>query len=114
MRIGGSSGNSGGGGAGAPLLGKGKGRNDAKHWGDYPHSTQHSWFSAIWLMVVAFLKEVLLTVFTTISSRANYVVLAVVILNTIRVWHNGTFPWFQVGNPEAHMPVWGELPKHDY
>jgi cytochrome b involved in lipid metabolism len=100
------SGGGGGGGAGAALLGVGKGRDDAKNWGDYPHQTQWSWFSAIWLMVVAFLKEVLLTIFSVISPKASFVILSVCVLNCIRVWHNGHFPWLQVGNPESHMPEW--------
>jgi hypothetical protein len=24
------------------------------------------------------------------------------------VWSNGEFPWFQEGNPEAHMAEWPE------
>merc|ERR1719160_1774614 len=61
----------GGGGAasgpGAPLLGKGK--DDAKIWGEYPHETHLSWITAIYLMVMSFLKEIVMTIFSTIPIK---------------------------------------------
>jgi hypothetical protein len=57
-------------------------------------------------MVIAFLKEVLLTIFSVIPPKASLVILAICVLNTIRIWINGEFPWLQEGNPEAHMQEW--------
>jgi len=56
-----------GGGLGAPLLGAGA--DDAKAWGDYPHNTTINMFTAGWIMVVAFLKEICFTIFTTIPVK---------------------------------------------
>ena len=35
--------------------------DDAAVWGAYPHATQTSWYTAIYLMVLSFLKELVLT-----------------------------------------------------
>jgi flavocytochrome c len=52
-----------------PLLGKGK--DDAKVWGDYPHNTTINIFTAGWMMVVAFLKEICFTIFTTLPIKVE-------------------------------------------
>merc|ERR1719160_2041278 len=61
----------GGGGAasgpGAPLLGKGK--DDAKIWGHYPHETHNSLMDAIYHMVASFLRELLMTIFSTLPVQ---------------------------------------------
>jgi len=62
-----SGGGASGGGLGAPLLGSGS--DDKKVWGDYPHNTTVNMFTAGWLMVVAFLKEICFTIFTTVPVK---------------------------------------------
>jgi hypothetical protein len=59
-----------GGGGGAAKVGKGK--DDGKIWGDYPHQTHVSWITAIYLMVMAFLKEIVFTIFSTIPIKITY------------------------------------------
>jgi hypothetical protein len=59
---------SGGGGGGKV----GKGKDDAKIWGNYPHQTHVSWITAIYLMVMSFLKEIVFTIFSTIPIKVTY------------------------------------------
>jgi hypothetical protein len=61
------------GGLTAPLLPKvGQGKDDAKIWGNYPHTTHLSWITAIYLMVMSFLKEIVFTIFSTIPIKVTY------------------------------------------
>jgi hypothetical protein len=53
----------------APLLGKGS--HDGQAWGDYPHTTTVNMFTAGWLMVVSFLKEIVFTIFSTIPIEVT-------------------------------------------
>jgi hypothetical protein len=62
-----------GGGAAAGGASKGpvgKGKDDAKVWGKYPHQTHgesmrlETWYTAIFLMVMSFLKEICFTIFS--------------------------------------------------
>jgi hypothetical protein len=63
----------GGGAAGGGGGGKvGKGKDDAKIWGNYPHQTHVSWVTAIYLMVMSFLKEIVFTIFSTIPIQVTY------------------------------------------
>jgi len=67
-----------GGGGGAKKVGKGK--DDAKIWGKYPHETHAAanhfstitWVTAIYLMVMSFLKEIVFTIFSTIPIQVTY------------------------------------------
>merc|ERR1719324_1992505 len=75
----------GGGGAAPGKVGKGK--DDAKIWGKYPHETHAAanqlstitWVTAIYLMVMAFLKEICFTIFSVpfmkveLGKKGNYV-----------------------------------------
>merc|ERR1712230_310322 len=45
------------------------GKDDAKIWGEYPHNTHLSWVTAIYLMVMSFLKEIVMTIFSTIPIK---------------------------------------------
>merc|ERR1719261_1101226 len=66
------------GGGGAP--GKvGKGKDDAKIWGKYPHETHatsagliNTIPTALYLMVMSFLKEIVFTIFSTIPIKVTY------------------------------------------
>jgi hypothetical protein len=63
----------GGGAAGGGAAAKvGKGKDDGKIWGDYPHQTHVSWITAIYFMVMAFLKEIVFTIFSTIPIKVTY------------------------------------------
>merc|ERR1719271_840888 len=63
----------GGGGGGGAAPGKvGKGKDDAKVWGNYPHNTHWSWVTAIYLMVMAFLKEICFTIFSAPFASVNF------------------------------------------
>merc|ERR1719421_374040 len=83
-------GGGGGGGAAGGDKGKGKGPDDSKVWGDYPHNSwantilMPTWFTSGYLIVLA-----LWMLFTALSALMN-----------------GTFPWLQAGNPEANEPYW--------
>jgi hypothetical protein len=60
------------GGLTAPLLPKvGQGKDDAKIWGNYPHTTHLSWITAIYLMVMSFLREIVFTIFSTIPMKVE-------------------------------------------
>jgi hypothetical protein len=65
----GGGGGAAGGGGGAKV---GKGKDDDKIWGKYPHETHVSWITAIYLMVMAFLKEIVFTIFSTIPIKVTY------------------------------------------
>merc|ERR1719171_2312120 len=49
----------------------GKGKDDGKIWGHYPHQTHgasmrlETWYTAIFLMVMSFLKEICFTIFSS-------------------------------------------------
>jgi hypothetical protein len=70
----------GGGAAGGGGGGKvGKGKDDAKIWGKYPHETHATSGSlintvptALYLMVMSFLKEIVFTIFSTIPIKVTY------------------------------------------
>merc|ERR1711988_1482750 len=40
-----------------------------KIWGDHPHHTHLSWITAIYFMVMSFLKEIVMTIFSTIPIK---------------------------------------------
>merc|ERR1719421_2477082 len=101
-------GGGGGGGAAGGDKGKGKGPDDSKVWGDYPHNSwantilMPTWFTSGYLMVLAFLKEIVLTIFSTMPTKASLFIAIVMLVNAVFAWTNGTFPWLQAGNPEAN------------
>jgi hypothetical protein len=80
-------------GAGAGKVGKGK--DDGKIWGNYPHTTHWSWVTAIYLMVMAFLKEICFTIFSVpfmkvdLGKQSNYVGLAWIVLLCCSVVYGG-------------------------
>jgi len=92
--------------------GKGKGPDDAKVWGDYPHNSwantilMPTWFTSGYLMVLAFLKEIVLTIFSTMPTKASIFIGLYMLFCAVFAWSNGTFPWLQAGNPEANEVYW--------
>jgi drug/metabolite transporter (DMT)-like permease len=49
----------------------GVGKDDKKIWGKYPHETHTSWVTALYLMVMSFLREIVFTIFSTIPIKGE-------------------------------------------
>jgi len=100
------------GGGGGAASGKGKGPDDSKVWGDYPHNSwantilMPTWFTSGYLMILAFLKEIVLTIFSTMPTKVSIVIALWMLFNAFSAFMNGTFPWLQAGNPEANEAYW--------
>jgi len=65
-----------------------------------------TWFTSGYLMVLAFLKEIVLTIFSTMPTKASIVIAIFMFVKAAYALSNGTFPWLQAGNPEANEPYW--------
>jgi len=102
----------GGGGGGGAASGKGKGPDDSKVWGNYPHDSwantilMPTWFTSGYLMILAFLKEIVLTIFSTMPTKVSIFIALWMLFNAFSALMNGTFPWLQAGNPEANEAYW--------
>jgi hypothetical protein len=65
-----------------------------------------TWFTTGYLMVLAFLKEIVLTIFSTMPTKVSLFIAVFMLVKAVFALSNGTFPWLQAGNPEANEAYW--------